>query len=140
MNTLVNMERTAPQPYSFSRPFWEATRQKKLLIQYCRATGKPQFYPRPTSIFTGKRALEWREVSGEGSLYTYTIANRGPGPFRGYEPYVIANVELDAGVNIIGNLIHCEPDQIVIGMRLRPYWAPLSGGMHLLMFEPNRSS
>lgn len=140
MNSILKMERAAPKPFSFSLPFWQATREKKLLIQYCRATGKPQFYPRPTSIFTGRRDLEWREVSGEGSLYTYTIAHRGPGPFQGHEPYVIANVQLDAGVNIIGNLVNCERDQIVIGMRVKPYWVPLSAGMHLLMFEPGRAS
>ena len=53
-----------PVPTNFSAPFWEAARQQKLVIQYCPDSGKYQHYPRPISIYTGKRNLEWREVSG----------------------------------------------------------------------------
>lgn len=137
MNSILEIERAAPKPFSFSAPFWEATRDKKILLQFCTITEKPQFYPRPTSIFTGRRSLEWREVSGEGEVYTYTVAYRGVGPFRGLEPYVIVTVELDAGVRIIGNLVNCETEKLAIGMRVRPYWASLTDGKHQLMFEPD---
>ncbi|HJQ16478.1 MAG TPA: Zn-ribbon domain-containing OB-fold protein [Allosphingosinicella sp.] len=138
MDSILKIERDAPKAYTFSAPFWEATRDKKLIIQYCKVTGRPQFYPRPTSLFTGRRTLEWREISGEGELFTFTIAYRGIGPFRGHEPYIVANVRLDAGVNIMGNLINCEIEDIAIGMRVKPYWAPLADGKHQLMFEPDR--
>ena len=137
MDAILQLDRAAPASYTFSAPFWEATRDKKLLVQFCRQSGNPQFYPRPTSIFTGKRDLEWREVSGRGTIYTYTVAHVGTGAFRGCEPYIIANVELDEGVNIIGNLVGCDVDEVSIGMRVRPYWQPLSDGKHQLMFEPD---
>ena len=76
LNDTLGVERKIRR-YGFSRPYWEATREKKLLIQYCRASGKYQHYPRPVSIFTGKRRdLEWRQVSGKGELYSYTVADR----------------------------------------------------------------
>lgn len=137
MNAILKLDRTAPAPFSFSAPFWEATRDRKILLQFCRQTGQPQFYPRPTSIFTGKRDLEWREVSGHGTIYTYTIARVGAGALRGCEPYIIVNVELDEGVNIIGNLVGCDVDELSIGMRVRPHWQALSDGKHQLMFEPD---
>jgi uncharacterized OB-fold protein len=142
MNTtsdnVLNVAREAVTPFFFSRPFWEATREKKLVVQFCRRTGQYQFYPRPTSIFTGRRDIEWREVSGHGEVFSFTIARRGRGPFRGHEPYVIATVTLDVGVNVIGNVVNCNIDDIHIGMKVIPYWAPLPDGMHLLMFEPLR--
>jgi uncharacterized protein len=137
LNNTLNVAREAPQPFSFSRPYWEATREKKLLIQFCLSTGQYQFYPRPVSVFTGKRNLEWRVVPGKGEVFTFTIAWRGPGPFRSNEPYLIATVTLDEGVNIIGNVVNCSYYDIHIGMRVKPFWAPLPGGMHHLMFEPD---
>ena len=129
------------KPFGFSRPYWEATRQKKLVLQYCRATGKFQHYPRPTSIFTGKRRdVEWREVSGEGVVFSYTVTRRGPAAFRGHEPYLVVNVTLDVGVNHIANMVNCAADEIRVGMKVVPYWLALVGGTHLLMFQPDRSA
>lgn len=126
------------RPYSFSQPYWEASRQKKLLIQYCRHAGKYQHYPRPTSIFTGKRRdIEWREVSGKGEVFSYTVTRRAAAAFRGHEPYLVVNVTLDVGVNHIANMVNCGLDAIRVGMKVAPYWVPLNDGTHLLMFEPD---
>ena len=68
LNDTVGVKR-AIKHFDFSEPYWEGTRQKKLVIQYCKATGKYQHFPRPVSIFTGRRRdIEWREVSGKGCL------------------------------------------------------------------------
>ena len=53
-----------PNTYMDTQPFWAAAKSGKLMIQYCKDSGKPQFFPRPVSMVTGKRNLEWREVSG----------------------------------------------------------------------------
>ena len=140
LNDTLNVKRSI-RHYSFSQPFWEASRQKKLLIQYCRRSGKYQHYPRPTSIFTGRASdIEWREVSGRGEVYSWTIARRGPVPFHGHEPYLVVSVTLDVGVNLIANMVNCGADEIRIGMKVVPCWAPLEDGTHLLMFEPDRSA
>ena len=139
LNDLLSLERPLPPVRSFSAPFWEATREKRLLLQYDRVARAYQFYPRPTSIYTGRRAnLEWREVSGHGVLYDHTIVRRARPPFRDLEPYAIALVSLDEGVNVMSNLIHCDEQALQAGLRVRPYWHPLSDGRHLLLFEPDR--
>ena len=125
--------------YDFSMPYWEATRQKKLMIQYCKTTGKYQHFPRPVSIFTGRRRdIEWREVSGKGTVFSYTIAHRGPPPFRGAEPYAVVSVTLDVGVNVIADMINCKAEELEVGMKVEPYWHSLGNGEHLLMFQPDR--
>jgi len=139
LNGIMNAERQAIRPMSFSEPFWEATKEKKLVLQYCPETDQYQFFPRPMSLYTGKRNVEWREVSGEGELYSHTIARRSRPPYQGHEPFAVGLVTLDAGVNVIGNLINLEEEDIKVGMRLKPYWYPLPEGHHLLMFEPNGS-
>jgi uncharacterized protein len=137
-NDTIDVVREPPTPRSFSRPYWEGTRQKKLLVQFDRRSGKYQFFPRANSLFNGHRDLEWREVSGEGEVFSYTIARRGPPAFRGKEPYLIATVTLDVGVNVIANIVHCKLEEIAVGMKVKPYWLPLANGTHLLMFEPAR--
>jgi len=134
-NTL-GVERTPIKPMPFTQPYWDATRQKKLVIQYDPAVKRYQFYPRPMSIFTGKRNLEWREVSGNGTVFSYTITRRAPPPFRGHEPFAVAMVELDEGVRIMGDLVNVAEDQIKIGMSVKPFWIPLPDGYNLLGFEP----
>jgi uncharacterized OB-fold protein len=127
--------------FDFSMPYWEATRQKKLLIQYCKATGKYQHFPRPVSIFTGRRRdIEWREVSGKGTVFSYTITHRGMPRFRGKEPYAVVSVTLDVGVNVIAGMVDCKADELAIGMKVKPFWHPLSDGTHLLMFQPDREA
>ena len=86
LNDTVGVKR-AIKHFDFSEPYWEGTKQKKLVIQYCKATGKYQHFPRPVSIFTGRRRdIEWREVSGKGVVFSYTVAQRGTPAFRGLEP------------------------------------------------------
>ena len=127
--------------HGFAKPFWEGTREKKLVIQYCRATGKYQHFPRPVSIYTGRSSdIEWREVSGRGEVFSYSIARRGHPAFRGQEPYAVVIVTLDVGVNVIANIMNCTRDELRIGMRVGPCWLPLEDGTNLLMFEPDRAA
>ena len=75
MNDTLDVTRPLPVDRSIARPFWDATREKKVLIQYDAEVGKYQFYPRPTSIFTGRtKHLEWREVSGKGKIFDLAAA------------------------------------------------------------------
>jgi uncharacterized OB-fold protein len=134
----LDVAREVPPVRSFSRPYWEASREKKIVIQYDPKVGRYQFFPRPNSIYTGSRAMEWREVSGKGEVFSYTLTRRGRGPFQGKEPYLVATVTLDCGVNVMGNLVHVAADEVKIGLKVKPFWAPLPNGMNLLMFEPDR--
>ena len=127
--------------FDFSEPYWEGARQKKLVIQYCKATGKYQHFPRPVSIFTGRRRdIEWREVSGKGVVFSYTITHRGTPAFRGTEPYAVVSVTLDVGVNFIADIVNCTTEELKVGMQVKPHWHPLEDGTHLLMFQPDKNA
>jgi len=138
LNDTLDIKRDAPPPRSFSKTYWDATREKKLLLQYDPKVGRYQFYPRATGIATGNRKLEWREVSGKGEIFSFTVARRTREPFRGHEPFLIVLVTLDEGVNVMANMIDCTLEEMKIGLRVKPYWAPLPNGTHLLMFTPDR--
>lgn len=126
----------AIKPANFTLPFWEATRECKLLLQFCPRTRQYQFYPRPLSLFTARRDLEWRESPGLGTLFSFTVSRIGTGRMAGQEPYLVGMVELDEGVRIIGGLVGLTPENCRIGRRMEPSWLPINGGFHLLQFRP----
>ena len=51
----MSEERTiaSPQPNPETQKFWDAAKDGKLLIMRCKDTGKPSYYPRARSPFTG---------------------------------------------------------------------------------------
>ncbi|MBI1201121.1 MAG: DNA-binding protein [Rhodopseudomonas sp.] len=116
--------RVAPQPnvYVPTQPFWDGAREGKLVLQYCKDTNRFQHYPRPVSIYTGSRNLEWRAVSGLGVIYACTTLRiSGPG-LEGRVPLEVATVELDEQVRLIANIADSDPARIRIGARVKLAW------------------
>jgi uncharacterized OB-fold protein len=123
--------------YVDSGPFWQGTRDGKLMLQACGDTGRFQHFPRPVSLATGSRNLVWREVSGLGSVYAVT-ALRTPGlGADGRLPCVLALVELDEGVRILANLPGSSPGDVRIGDRVKLAWDTIGDGRYPA-FEPAR--
>jgi uncharacterized OB-fold protein len=129
--------RSIPKPgvYVDTQAFWDGAKRGKLVLQYCTDTGKFQHYPRPVSIYTGSRNLEWREVSGKGMIYACTVV-RVPGPgLDGRLPLSVATVELDEGVRILGNVIGTDPDKVAIGQRVEVAWDHLADDVNYPAFK-----
>jgi uncharacterized protein len=127
--------RPAAQKSNFTAPFWEATRERRFVLQYCTVAQKFQHYPRPVSIYTGRKTVEWRAVEGTGFVYAYTVTHRGPPPFRGREPYVIATIELDEGVRFMSNVVGDGSNaEAKIGARVKLLWVSMDDGFNFPVF------
>jgi uncharacterized OB-fold protein len=122
-------------PYIDSAEFWAAIAEGKLKLQYCRDAGRFQHYPRPLSVFTGRRNLEWREVSGLGTIYAVTVMQVPGLGYVGKPPYCVATVELDEGVRIIARILNVAPDAVRAGGRVRLTWEQI-GESPYPAFEP----
>jgi uncharacterized OB-fold protein len=125
-----------PNTYMNTQPFWEAAKNGKLVIQYCKDTGKPQFFPRPVSMANGKRNLEWREVSGRGKVYSFTNTFSAWPGHEDRVPYLVALVELEEGVRILANLFNVKAGDVKIDMPVKLYWEKLSEDINYPAFEP----
>ena len=102
-------------------PFWEAAEGGRLLYQECPVCGNRQFYPRALCTACGADP-EWAEASGRGIVHTYTIVRQyGAPPFRDELPYVVAVVELEEGVRMVGNVTDCPVDEVYVGMPVEAY-------------------
>ena len=97
-----------PKPTPESRPFFDALKERRLLIQRCGDCGHAYYYPRPFCPSCLSPNVEWEEASGRGRLYSFVINHRAAPGF--VAPYIIAVVELDEGPRMMTNLVGVEPD------------------------------
>ncbi len=127
--------RQEPPISEVAEPFWDATRERRLLLQWCTACERPVWYPREVCPGCLGSTLEWRESEGLGAVYACTVEHKAQ--TRALEaPYVVALVELHEGVRLLSNIVGCPPDQVAVGDRVRVIWEPLSDGRRLPLFEP----
>jgi uncharacterized OB-fold protein len=118
--------------------YWQKCRERELWMRACPACG-PYFYPRDLCPKCGRRDVEWRQVSGRGTLYTYAIVHRAPMPgFREDVPFVTAIVELEEGPRMMTNLVGIEPDpeQIKVGMPVEVEFVEITDEITLPKFKP----
>ena len=134
------MRKPMPEPTPVSAPFWEALAERRIRIQYSPSSDEYVFYPRTLAPRTLADDLEWREISGEGTLYTFAVARRPTAPFWADQvPQLLAVVQWDEGPRLTTELVNVDPDDIRIGMRVRPVFTPdPETGMTLLRYEPAR--
>ncbi|MXR37502.1 bifunctional OB-fold nucleic acid binding domain-containing protein/MaoC family dehydratase [Craterilacuibacter sinensis] len=112
-----------PQPAitDISRPYWDALKQHQIKLQQCNACALWVFFPRSHCPHCLSDALQWREVSGQGKLLTYTVARIPTLPdFADEAPQKLAVVELAEGVHLNTTLIGLDEDEICIGMAVKP--------------------
>ncbi|SFU14021.1 MaoC/PaaZ C-terminal domain-containing protein [Pseudomonas marincola] len=116
-----------PLATALSAPFWEGLKEGRILLQICASCQEWTFYPRRHCSHCLSHDLSWEQVSGCATLYTYTIARVPTLPeFASAELQILAVVELEQGVRMNTTLIGLEPDQIKIGMALKPVRAIVS--------------
>jgi uncharacterized OB-fold protein len=126
-----------PPQSEHGTPFWDATREERLVIPYSVGTGTPFWYPREVAPDTLEPAVEWREASGEGTVYAVSVQHKtGPGRDPADGPYAVALVDLPEGVRIMSNVVGCDPESVAPGMAVRVTWHPLSDGRNIPMFTP----
>ena len=125
-----------PIQTAISAPFWDGLKAGKILLQHCSACAKWTFYPRRHCSHCLSDQVEFREVTGGGTLYTYTVARIPTLPeFAGPDLQLLAVVELDEGVRVNTTLVGLKEDEIKIGMRVKPVRARVSeDGTVLLRF------
>ncbi|GGR24132.1 OB-fold domain-containing protein [Streptomyces netropsis] len=111
-----------PEIDDFTRPYWEAAAEGRLLIRRCRTVGcaRPHHYPREFCPYCWGEDVEWEEASGRATLYTWSVVHRNDlPPFGERLPYVAAVVDLAEGPRMMTEVVDCPEAGLGIGMRLR---------------------
>lgn len=129
-------ERFLPPISEEARPHWDATRERRLLLQRCEACDRAIHFPRAICPGCHGSELGWRESAGAGVVHAVTIMPTPASPaMEGRAPYPVAIVELAEGVRLLTNLVGDGALEAVVGDAVALRWEPLADGRHLPVFE-----
>ncbi len=132
--------RPMPVPTPTSQPYWDALAAHRVRIQYSPSLGEYVFYPRVISPHTLVDDLEWREISGMGRLYTFTVAERPVSPhFADDVPQLLAVVQWDEGPRCTTEIVDATVHDLEVGMRMEPVFCDYpQHAITMLRYRPAR--
>ncbi|MCV7129676.1 MULTISPECIES: bifunctional MaoC family dehydratase N-terminal/OB-fold nucleic acid binding domain-containing protein [Mycolicibacterium] len=121
--------------------FWDGVNAHELRIQR-RPDGTLQHPPVPAVWQSQDAPIDYAVASGNGTVYSYVVHHAPKVPGRTL-PFVIALVELDEGVRMLGELRGVDPDQVEIGLPVRATYidfpdSEVSPAWTLYAWEPVR--
>jgi hypothetical protein len=119
-----------------TQPFWDGLKERKLLLRHCNACGRDHYYPRPFCPTCWSDDVSWKEASGRGKLYTYSVVhvNDLP-PFNERVPYVAAIVELDEGPRVMTNVEGVPFDELRADMTVTVEYKAISDDVTIPVFR-----
>jgi uncharacterized OB-fold protein len=136
--TYLPQDLPLPEPSPDDQPYWDACDQRELRIQRCAKCTRFRHPPTPICPSCRSPKACWTQVSGNGTVFSYTIAHFATHPvLKDALPYNVAVVLLDDAddVRIISNVIDIAPEKMAIGLRVSLVWQPLRNGGYLPRFS-----
>lgn len=113
--------------------FWLAAKEGRLTAAQCGDCGIFRMPPSPYCPACRSKAVQWPELPGTGTIFSFAICRRSPiqgVPDFTYVP-VIVDIDGAPGVRLVTNLVGVEPDKVAIGMRVQVDFSPINGGWML---------
>ncbi|MFW6073983.1 MAG: Zn-ribbon domain-containing OB-fold protein [Chloroflexota bacterium] len=139
---MADYKKPLPKPDPITQPYWDSVKDHAMKIQKCGDTGKFFFYPRGVSPYTGTKDVSWEPVSGNGTIYAFTIipeARRAWPGFGDDAPYVVAMVDLEEGnARLMTHIVNVEadPEHVKVGMPVKVVYDDVTDEITLPKFEP----
>ncbi len=81
----------------------------------CGRCGKVQFPPRQSCQACGSATTQ-HTLTGQGTVYSYSVVRQAPDGFADQVPYTVALVALDEGPLVAAQLTDVDPQQLRIGL------------------------
>jgi uncharacterized OB-fold protein len=124
----------ATDPYT--EPFWQAAKAGTLTACQCAKCGQFRMPPTPFCPECQSTEVNWPQLSGKGTIYSFAIVHGFPGiPDITLVPVV---VELDdaPGARLVTNVIDVDPAAVEIGMPVEVTFSDIADGWKLPIFRP----
>jgi uncharacterized OB-fold protein len=137
----LDVRKPLPAITSEAKPFWDAAAQQQLKIQRCRDCKAWVWTPRPACNECGSEKVDWTDMSGRGTVYSFTVIRQIVGraassAFAPDVPYVVAWVDLDEGPRLITNIVGCPVETVNLGMKVDVQFEKASDKVWLPKFRP----
>lgn len=136
----MNPSTFVPSPHPNVAPYWEATKEQRLVIQRCSGCRRLIHHPREACPTCLDQDMDWVESTGAGTVHAISVHHRPFGTMTAEDcPYVVVFVDLDEGVRVLSNLIGADAATAQVGDRVELAWRPAGEGFHLPQFQRTRS-
>jgi uncharacterized OB-fold protein len=123
-----------------TEPFWLAARERRLVAPKCGECGSFRMPPSPFCPECQSAAVDWTELSGRATVYTFTVVNGFPGlPDITLVP-VVVDLPDAPGTRLVSNVIDVDPAEVRIGTQLTVDFHPISDGWLLPVFRVARTT
>ncbi|AGW90194.1 hypothetical protein N234_09145 [Ralstonia pickettii DTP0602] len=132
------MQAMLPKPVANadSQTYWNAARERRLMIRKCNACGQLHFMPRYLCPACWSDNLAWIDASGTGHVHSFSVIRRASDPaFASLVPYVIALIELDEGVRMMANILGDDALDVAIGDPVKLTFEDRGDGAMLPQYE-----
>ena len=128
-------ERPMPTLTRESQPYWDGLREGRFMLQHCAACGKVRHYPRPVCPHCFSMDSEFKPAPLSGTLHTWTVCHH---PFnfffKAQSPFIVALVDMDAGVRINAPLRGVAESDLKIGQKVTLAFEPVTQEITLPYF------
>ena len=109
-----------PEADAFTRTYWDAAAEGRLLVRRCRTCERAHHYPREFCPHCWSEDVDWEPATGRATLYTWSVVHRNDlPPFGERTPYVAAVVDLAEGPRMMSEVVECgDGERLRAGMEL----------------------
>jgi uncharacterized OB-fold protein len=117
-------------------PFWQGTRQGRLMVQACDDCATPRWPPRCLCPACSSFATRWVEYAPLGTLFSWTVIGKATAKGFTEVPYAVGIVTLQEApaIRLVGTLVGIAPDDFRVGLPLRGRFVD-AGPMTLLRWD-----
>lgn len=107
-------------PYTKVSDFARHLREGRIMASRCTECGATSFPPRADCKACMSEGFEFVEISGRGTLHTYTRIVAAPTGFDDVAPYTLGVVDLEEGGKALAWIGETIPeDEVAIGMEVQ---------------------
>jgi uncharacterized OB-fold protein len=135
---VADAARPAPILTDDNAAFWDAARDHRLVAQRCASCGRLRHPPRPMCPHCRSLDVGLVELSGDGTVYSFSIIHHPPTPYFDY-PVLAVLVDLDEGIRLVSNLVGVDAASIdgtsLVGARVTVDWVSADGDAELPVFR-----
>ncbi|WP_370248200.1 Zn-ribbon domain-containing OB-fold protein [Nocardioides sp.] len=110
--------------------FWEGTLAGELRLQRCNACEALRHPPGPACPECGALDRGHVVASGRGTVFSYVIHRHPPVPGKEL-PILLAVIDLDEGLRMVGEIVDLPEEELEIGLRVQVDFAPVDDELSL---------
>ena len=132
--------REKPRPLidDLTRPFWDAATEYRLVIQRCQDCRHFNHPPRPVCQACHSETLTFEQVSGRGTIYSFSVMYQPNVAGFGDElPYLNILIELEEQPQLflVSYLPEAQREQVRVGGEVEVYFADVDAELTLPKFR-----